>query len=522
MVPWLLLALPLGATAAAGRDKLLGVHPSALAKYTPSKSNTWKCLDGSKEISWNAVNDDYCDCPDGSDEPGTSACPDSRFWCKNEGHIGAYIHSSRVGDGLCETECCDGSDERPGTCPNRCKEIGEAYRAKRDAELKIQKTGSKIRSTYIAFAHKERKRLEDLAASLEKDIVAKEKEVEKLREIAERTESLTQAALDHKRQSPLYQSLLNHNKALKSLKREYKKHADREKQLGQILDSLRTGYNPNYQDMAVLEADGEESSTPEPESEKTEEAVDDGLWTADELDSELDDLIGTDYTSLLLEHEDHINTPTEDSLLFKITSYIPDAWLPQYEAWKDNFVDWLEKLGIVSEESSGSSTEATRAQQALTEANTELNHMRREKTESESDVLKIFNPEHFGAEGEWKKLDDTCINHEVGDYTYELCFFKEAKQKPNKGGSNFSLGRFQSWNKDARPGSPEYYSKQVYQHGTRCWNGPERSVVVLLTCGVENTIYSVQELEKCEYQFKGTSPALCLPPGKEPQNHEEL
>ena len=25
-------------------------------------------------------------------------------------------------------------------------------------------------------------------------------------------------------------------------------------------------------------------------------------------------------------------------------------------------------------------------------------------------------------------------------YKYELCFFKEAKQKPLKGGSNFSLG----------------------------------------------------------------------------------
>lgn len=70
MIPWLLLALPLSVTAATARDKLLGVHPSEIQKYTPTKSNTWRCLDGSKEISWNAVNDDYCDCPDGSDEPG--------------------------------------------------------------------------------------------------------------------------------------------------------------------------------------------------------------------------------------------------------------------------------------------------------------------------------------------------------------------------------------------------------------------------------------------------------------------
>lgn len=127
----------------------------------------------------------------------------------------------------------------------------------------------------------------------------------------------------------LYQSLLNHNKALKSLRHEYKKHADREKQLGQILDSLRTGYNPNYQDMAVLEAvrgweelaglphindvkkDGAEDDQPP----AVDDAVaGDDLWTADELEGELDDLVGTDYTALLLDHEEHISAPTEDSL----------------------------------------------------------------------------------------------------------------------------------------------------------------------------------------------------------------
>lgn len=117
-----------------------------------------------------------------------------------------------------EAECCDGSDEQPGVCPNRCKEVGEAYRKKRDAELKIQKTGSKIRTTYIAFAHKEQKRLQEEARSLEKEIATKEKEVDRLRgasspclalelsltrllDIAERTESLSQAALEHKKQS---------------------------------------------------------------------------------------------------------------------------------------------------------------------------------------------------------------------------------------------------------------------------------------------------------------------------------
>jgi Glucosidase II beta subunit-like protein len=32
-----------------------------------------------------------------------------------------------------------------------------------------------------------------------------------------------------------------------------------------------------------------------------------------------------------------------------------------------------------------------------------------------------------------------------------------------------------------------------------------------LTCGTENILLTVTELEKCEYLFTGTTPALCLP-----------
>lgn len=76
MLPWLLiplLASPLQ-IAAVSQVKTLGVQPHLLSKYTPLKEDTtkWKCLDGSKLISWDAVNDDFCDCPDGSDEPGNN------------------------------------------------------------------------------------------------------------------------------------------------------------------------------------------------------------------------------------------------------------------------------------------------------------------------------------------------------------------------------------------------------------------------------------------------------------------
>ena len=49
-----------------------GVEVSMQPFYNPNKDFT--CLDGSHTIPFNAVNDDYCDCPDGSDEPGRWSC----------------------------------------------------------------------------------------------------------------------------------------------------------------------------------------------------------------------------------------------------------------------------------------------------------------------------------------------------------------------------------------------------------------------------------------------------------------
>ena len=67
---WLLLALPIPALA--GIEKTRGVPPALLSRYQSPGSDaaSWSCLDGTKSVPWSAVNDDYCDCPDGSDEPG--------------------------------------------------------------------------------------------------------------------------------------------------------------------------------------------------------------------------------------------------------------------------------------------------------------------------------------------------------------------------------------------------------------------------------------------------------------------
>ena len=62
----------------------------------------------------------------------------------------------------------------------------------------------------------------------------------------------------------------------------------------------------------------------------------------------------------------------------------------------------------------------------------------------------------------------------------------------------------------------------VFEHGAKCWNGPERSTRVELECGADNEIIKVTEPAKCEYVIKMRSPIVCMEPGKKVTERDEL
>ena len=109
-----------------------GALPSTWERYKMAineQQQTFECFDKSAVISLSQVNDNYLDCADGSDEPGTAANPLGKFYCQNKGAIPKEIDSWEVGDGLCD--CCDGSDEfgNPDVeCPNVCAADQEGRR----------------------------------------------------------------------------------------------------------------------------------------------------------------------------------------------------------------------------------------------------------------------------------------------------------------------------------------------------------------------------------------------------------
>jgi hypothetical protein len=135
-------------------DQIRGVSPANAGLYRRAisvRKKTFTCFDKSKTLPMSRVNDGYCDCPDGSDEPGTNACGTGEFYCRNTGSVPLLIQKWMVNDGVCD--CCDGSDEA-GNPHAKCDDLCGRIR-RRSIEFRANLTnttieGGKLRSKYSA------------------------------------------------------------------------------------------------------------------------------------------------------------------------------------------------------------------------------------------------------------------------------------------------------------------------------------------------------------------------------------
>ena len=168
----LLLSLPLSHCQPV---TLRGIRKRDQSQYTAAN---FTCLDSSASFPSSRVNDDYCDCADGSDEPGTSACPNSSFFCPNRGASSLTIHSSRVNDLICD--CCDGSDEwaSKAGCTNRCAEEGREKHKHVLEEIAATEAGVKTRERLAAEAQQTKTEQEAKKAKYEAKVAERQQLVD--------------------------------------------------------------------------------------------------------------------------------------------------------------------------------------------------------------------------------------------------------------------------------------------------------------------------------------------------------
>ena len=152
------------------QSEVAAAAAAAAAAATAALAGPHRCLpiDGGPAVALPSalVDDDYCDCADGSDEPHTSACAgvaaSARFACERDPsdrplsrsggpsdspHAPVTIAASRVHDGVCD--CCDGSDEPPSA--NCTSERCEVLEAARSAQVAERLEGIRLRDALAAL-----------------------------------------------------------------------------------------------------------------------------------------------------------------------------------------------------------------------------------------------------------------------------------------------------------------------------------------------------------------------------------
>ncbi|KAI9720129.1 MAG: hypothetical protein M1828_005775 [Chrysothrix sp. TS-e1954] len=532
------------AVTSAGTTAPRGVGPEFVNFY--ASSDDFTCISNpSVHLPLGRVNDNFCDCPDGSDEPGTSACahlsslspqyaanPSSQdlnttlalpgYFCRNKGHNSNYIPFTHVNDGICDYDvCCDGSDEWENIggakCPDRCKELGKKWR-EQDERRKVSLTNAaKRRKELVTDAARQRVDIDNFLQTSRSQVEGLERQVSQLEkdkdDIERRERSRVVKSTGQSGKASILAGLAKTRltqvrEALIDTRAQRDAHQQRLAELEAIMTTFKDEYNPNFNDEGVKRAvRAWEDFVAKEHLAPPEEAKERDL---DEMTTGIDGIPWEDFEA---EEE------TELDVLYQFEEYLPGPlrdWLDQ--KLRDLRVMLIEN-GILPNPAGEGATESKALKEAkdrLSSAQNDLNSMRQERATKEEDLKK-----DYGADDVFRSLKGTCTSLDSGEYTYELCWMDKVTQKPKKGGAQNNMGNFERFDTiivdeevsaDGKGvGSGERVAMK-YENGAHCWQGPNRSTTVVIACAEHEEVWKVMEDEKCVYSMHVGSPAVCRPP----------
>ncbi|KAI9644045.1 hypothetical protein NHQ30_007397 [Ciborinia camelliae] len=532
---------------AAEASRPRGVGPE-FAKFYKS-TDKFTCLSNpSISIDISKVNDDYCDCPDGSDEPGTSACtylsdlsppqplqgstgssPHNTslalpgYYCKNKGHIPTYVPFTYVNDGVCDYElCCDGSDEWEGVggtkCADKCEEIGKEWKRLNDIRLKAQAKANKKRDELVKEAQSLRAGVQKSIGKMELEISQLKKKEEELKqkyeEVEEREKGKVVKASEGKTSKVSMLTFMAKNRVeelrgtLSVVQEKKVALQNKVKELEGILSRFKEERNPNFNDEGVKRAvqawedyaatkdasDPDDTANEDAAVEETAKPENDGIewetWEKDEEESDID-------------------------ALYKFEEYLPESvrtWV--HQKVKDLRIMLVENGILADNSKSGSESKAVQdAKNAYQTASDDVVSKQNTLSDLNSDLEK-----DYGVDDIFRALKGTCVSKDSGEYDYELCWMDKTTQKSKKGGGNTGMGMFVRFDQIEVDEEVDAQGKGlgkgirtalVFENGQHCWNGPNRATTVVLACAEKDEIWKVVEMEKCVYRMDVGSPAAC-------------
>ena len=120
------------------------------------------------------------------------------------------------------------------------------------------------------------------------------------------------------------------------------------------------------------------------------------------------------------------------STVFNFTAYLPEALIPSYENFKDNLVSIFSTVGLIPQDADSGAGESAQlhfqlninadyssatseARTTYQEAERKLEDLKKQNSNAQEELARLFDVDFYGKQGEWKKLDKLCLSKDTGE-----------------------------------------------------------------------------------------------------------